>query len=88
MLENILLYVLAGMCALTLILYGLDKLKAIFDGWRIPERVLITFSLLGGGVGGLLAMLLFRHKTRHGYFYVVNVIGVIIDAVLLFFILR
>ena len=49
-------------------LMGLDKRKARREDWRIPERVLWAFALLGGGVGGFLGMRCFRHKTRHWYF--------------------
>ncbi|MBR2650402.1 MAG: DUF1294 domain-containing protein, partial [Clostridia bacterium] len=52
---------------ITLILYGVDKLKAKLGAWRIPEKVLLGFSFFGGGLGGVIAMLLFRHKTRHWY---------------------
>lgn len=44
---------------------GLDKHKAKSGAWRIPERRLFLFALLGGGPGGFLGMLAFRHKTRH-----------------------
>ena len=49
-------------------LMGLDKRRARRGDWRIPERVLWAFALLGGGVGGFLGMRCFRHKTRHWYF--------------------
>ena len=49
-------------------LMGLDKGKARRDDWRIPERILWAFALLGGGPGGFLGMRCFRHKTRHWYF--------------------
>ena len=42
-----------------------DKRKAIRKRWRIPERVLLGLSFIGGSLGGLLAMQLFRHKTKH-----------------------
>lgn len=42
-----------------------DKRKAIKKKWRIPERHLLTVCALGGSLGGLLGMRLFRHKTRH-----------------------
>ena len=42
-----------------------DKLKARRNSWRIPEKVLLALSALGGSLGGILAMHLFRHKTRH-----------------------
>ena len=31
---------------------------------RIPERRFVAFAWLGGGLGTLLAMLLFHHKTK------------------------
>ena len=42
-----------------------DKRKAIKKRWRIPERTLIGVSVLGGSIGTLIGMHLFRHKTRH-----------------------
>lgn len=41
-----------------------DKKLAQAHKWRIPERTLLTAALFGGGVGGFLAMRIFRHKTR------------------------
>ncbi len=35
---------------------------------RIPEARLLALSLVGGAVGGLLAMYAVRHKTRKWYF--------------------
>ena len=49
-------------------LMGVDKWKARRDAWRIPESPLWLFALLGGALGGTLAMQVFRHKTRHWYF--------------------
>lgn len=43
----------------------IDKQKARKHRRRIPERTLITAALLGGSVGGIAGMYLFRHKTRH-----------------------
>lgn len=42
-----------------------DKVKARKRLWRIPERVLFGSALLGGSIGALAGMYLFRHKTRH-----------------------
>ena len=42
-----------------------DKRKAIKNAWRIPERTLLSLCALGGSLGGLLAMKLVRHKTKH-----------------------
>lgn len=42
-----------------------DKQKARKNKWRIPEATLMTVAVLGGSVGVLLGMRLFRHKTLH-----------------------
>lgn len=47
---------------------GLDKWKARKDKWRVPEKTLFLLVLLGGSVGGILGMTVFRHKTKHWYF--------------------
>lgn len=65
-----LFYYLLAANTLTFALMGLDKLKARKGARRIPEKVLFLFVILGGSVGGIIGMLLFRHKTRHWYFAV------------------
>lgn len=63
------LYVyLAAVNVLDFILMGADKAKAKRGARRIPEATLLLFAILGGSVGGILGMLLFRHKTRHAAF--------------------
>lgn len=49
---------------LTLLLCIIDKEKAIKNKYRIPEKVLLFLSLIGGCFGMLLGMNLFHHKTR------------------------
>ena len=51
-------------------LYGLDKLKAKKGLWRIRESTLLLIAALGGSVGALLGMEVFRHKTKHWQFKV------------------
>ena len=51
--------------AAALLLMLSDKLKAKRGAWRIPEATLMCVVLLGGSIGALLGMKLFRHKTRH-----------------------
>ncbi|MBR4283422.1 MAG: DUF1294 domain-containing protein [Anaerotignum sp.] len=43
----------------------IDKKRAIKDGWRIPEKNMFIMAVLGGGLGGLCAMVFKRHKNRH-----------------------
>ncbi len=72
------LIALVGMSLLTFILYGVDKSKAKRGARRISERTLLCCSFfLLGAVGGLLGMEVFRHKTKHWYFWAVNAAGLI-----------
>ncbi len=50
------------------VLYGIDKAKAKRGAWRIPEATLLLAAFLGGSLGALLGMELFRHKTKHAKF--------------------
>ena len=54
--------------ALALVLMLVDKIKAKNNLWRIPERTLMLSAALGGSVGALIGMYLFRHKTKHPKF--------------------
>ena len=64
----LLLLVAVNLVAFTL--YGLDKLKAKKGLWRIRESTLLLIAALGGSVGALLGMEVFRHKTKHWQFKV------------------
>lgn len=44
--------------------FWLDKRKAKRHRWRIPEAVLLGMVVLGGGVGAMVGMKQFRHKTK------------------------
>lgn len=56
--------------ALGLVLMYLDKQYSRKKMWRIPERALMTVAALGGSLGSLVGMYLFRHKTKHRKFTV------------------
>ena len=77
MTDYFLIYV-ALLSFITMIVYGIDKERAKRGLWRISERTLLTLSFVGGALGGLIAMQLFRHKTKHWYFYAVNVLSIIL----------
>ena len=49
---------------------AVDKSAAKRHKWRVPEKNLFAVSLLGGAVGALISMLLFRHKTKHKRFMI------------------
>ncbi len=58
------------MNVLGFIVMAIDKSKAKKERWRIPEKTLFLFSLLGGSIGTWAGMYAFRHKTKHWYFVV------------------
>lgn len=43
----------------------IDKNKAKKRKRRIPEKTLFAIACIGGSVGGILGMHMFRHKTKH-----------------------
>ena len=66
--ETILLVSLFLMNAAGFLVMFIDKQKARRGRWRIPERTLLLLAALGGSVGSLVGMSLFRHKTKHWSF--------------------
>ncbi len=59
---------LAVINCISFIIMGVDKHKARKRAFRIPESTLFILALIGGSVGSIAGMHLFRHKTRHWYF--------------------
>ena len=72
---EILLAFTAAMTIVTLLLYVLDKIKAKLNLRRIKEAVLLGFGFFGGAIGALIGMIIFRHKTKHWYFWIINILG-------------
>ena len=50
------------------IAFGVDKFKAKKNRSRIPEFTLLLLAAIGGSVGALLGIKVFRHKTLHAKF--------------------
>lgn len=67
---SILIWYLLVINFITWIAYGLDKGRAKSGKWRIPERTLLLLTLIGGSLGALAGMILFRHKTRKAKFFI------------------
>ncbi len=58
---------------INLLCFGLmffDKKMAQKGAYRIPERMFFTYATIGGSIGSILGMQIFRHKTKHWYFVV------------------
>ena len=61
--QNIIIYfIVVNIIAFLAML--VDKKKAQKGSWRIKESTLFTLVLLGGGIGGIAGMYIFRHKTK------------------------
>ena len=59
-------------------LYGYDKMIAIKGKRRISEYHLFVFAFFGGGIGALLGMKVFHHKTKKVGFWVLNILFTIL----------
>lgn len=69
---------------LTFIMYGVDKFLACKHYYRISEKILYIFSFLGGALGAISAMIVFRHKTLKFRFYFINIICLVLWVLVLF----
>ncbi len=86
--RTVLLAYLLLMDLLLFAFMGADKRKAKRKAWRVPERALFTLAALGGGAGGILGMLLFRHKTKHVSFILGFPALTVLNGVLAYFLLK
>ena len=62
----------------------LDKRKAKYGRWRIPEQTLLILALIGGSIGGIIGMYTFRHKTQKLRFSVGFPVILILQIILIF----
>lgn len=67
--KNIVIYLIIINVIAFLAMY-IDKRKAQKNKRRIPEKTLFTLVALGGGIGGIFGMYLFRHKTKKTRFVI------------------
>jgi uncharacterized membrane protein YsdA (DUF1294 family) len=72
----------------TLILFGIDKLNSAKDRKRVPELSFHFFSLIGGVIGLLLGVILFRHKLNSKYFLLIQLALFIFWLAALYFIFK
>lgn len=84
---NPLIIIGAALILLNLVSFSLmayDKRCAKEGKRRVPEKNLFIAAACFGGLGGVLGMILCRHKTRHWYFRVFFPGLLILQAVLVF----
>ena len=66
------------------IIMFIDKKRAIKNKWRIKEQTLFLVAILGGGLGDLIGMYTFHHKTKHIKF-IIGIPTIIILELVLFY---
>lgn len=64
----------------------IDKRKAKYGKWRIPEQTLFVLALIGGSIGAIAGMYTFRHKTKKLRFSVGFPVILILQIILVFMI--
>lgn len=62
----------------------IDKKRAKMGKWRIKEHTLFILALIGGSVGSIIGMYVFRHKTKKARFFI-GFPAILIIEILLFF---
>ena len=77
------LTVTAVMSLVTFVAYGIDKRNARLQRWRISEKRLHWFALLGGWPGAWVGQQFFRHKTQKVGFRIVFWLTVMLHVALI-----
>jgi len=70
----------------TFVIMFADKRRAIKHQWRIPEKTILLLSLIGGSLGSLCGMFVFRHKTKHLSFRILLPLFFIFHIVVVFWV--
>ena len=84
--QNTILIVMGVLIVINLVsfaLMGIDKRRARRGVCRISERTLFLTTACFGGLGGVLGMKVFHHKTKHWYFRVFFPVLLVLQIVLL-----
>lgn len=68
-------------------LFGFDKHNARHHRTRIPVAVLMLFAVIGGALGGYIAMQVYHHKTNNPQFYYGLPIMILVYLIAIFYLL-
>lgn len=82
MLYEFLIFYLVLISLVSVVVTVWDKLTAIANKRRVPERTLMTLSTIGGSVAMLITMLIIRHKTRKHKFMIGIPVIILLQLVL------
>jgi len=84
---TLLLYYLIFINLIAFFIFLFDKIRAIDHGWRLPEWGLLFLCLLGGSLGGLMAIQIFRHKRRKSGFVIIMLVILILQIIFGFYLI-
>lgn len=88
-LQIVLLIILLALNLYTLLLFYIDKKRAVNQHRnRIPEKKLLQSSFIFGGIGAYLGMSAFRHKTKHMRFKILVPIAAILTGFVAYIIIN
>ena len=62
----------------------IDKRKAKYGKWRIPEQTLFILALIGGSIGAIAGMYTFSHKTKKLRFSIGFPVILVLQIILIF----
>ena len=82
--EKILLYFII-INVIGFLAMAIDKWKAKNNAWRIPENTLFSITVLGGGIGTIAGMYVFRHKTKKPKFTIGMPVILVLEIVLVIY---
>lgn len=80
----IMIYILLVINLFTFIIFGWDKRLSIKHKRRIPESTLLGVTFVGGTLGSVLGMLIFRHKISKKSFLLKFALVVLVQAGLIY----
>jgi len=76
---------------LSFMLFGYDKLKSLKSSKktrRVSENKLLLSSFIGGSIGSILAMMMFRHKIKKPSFLIKFFLIVVIQTVIFYILIK
>lgn len=73
---------------INLLLFYIDKRRARKGDWRVSESTFFYIALLGGSLGAIIAMKIFKHKTRRTKFKILLPLCFLLNILTLFYLQR
>jgi len=80
----VMIYILLIINLFTFIIFSWDKRLSIKHKRRVPENTLLGTAFIGGTIGAILGMLIFRHKVSKKSFLLKFALVVLVQAGLIY----